>query len=158
MQYIIRVYININTLIKKWGEFMKVIGEIGKSFAELGVGMIFIDLILFVLIIVLVKCMKIKKVYEGFAKQLKSYEENEQLETKDKVLKSIIDSFVRAAELGIVNINLNAIINKNLDKLLINAEKNIKIYGSVIEVLGILGTFLSIMITTMEYKLSLIHI
>lgn len=152
MRYIIKVYTNINVFIKKWGEFMKIIGEIGKSFAELGVGMIFIDLILVVIIIALIKCMKIKKIYEAFSKQLRSYEGNEQLETKDKVLKSIVDSFIRAAESGISKINLNAIINKNLDTALINAEKSIKIYGSLIEVLGIIGTFLSIMITTMEYK------
>ncbi|CDM67983.1 hypothetical protein CM240_0818 [Clostridium bornimense] len=131
---------------------MKIIGEIGKSFTELGIGMIFIDLILVVLIIALIKCMKIKKIYEAFSKQLKSYEGNEQLETKDKVLKSIVDSFIRAAESGISKINLNAIINKNLDRELINAEKSIKVYGSLIEVLGVIGTFLSIMITTMEYK------
>lgn len=143
---------NTNVFIKKWGGFMKIIEEIGKSFAELGIGMIFIDLTLFVLIIVLVKCMKIKKVYEAFSKQLKAYDGDEQLETKDKVLKAIIDSFVRAAELGISKINLNAIINKNLDRNLINSEKNIKVFGYLIETLGIIGTFLSIMITTMEYE------
>ena len=69
--YIIKVYTNVNIYIKKWGGFMKIIGEIVKSFTKLGVGMIFIDLILLVLIIVLVKCIKIKKEYEDFYKQLR---------------------------------------------------------------------------------------
>ena len=150
--YIIKVYTNVNIYIKKWGGFMKIIGEIVKSFTKLGVGMIFIDLILLVLIIVLVKCIKIKKVYEDFSKQLRLYDGDEKIYNKNDFLKSIIDSFIRAVESGITKINLKAIINKNLDKSLISGEKNIKIYSFLIKVLGVIGTFLVIMTTAIEYE------
>ena len=150
--YIIKVYTNVNIYIKKWGGFMKIIGEIVKSFTKLGVGMIFIDLILLVLIIVLVKCIKIKKVYEDFSKQLRLYDGDEKIYNKNDLLKSIIDSFIRAVESGITKINLKAIINKNLDKSLISGEKNIKIYSFLTKDLLVIGTFLYIMTTSIEYE------
>lgn len=135
----------------KWGEFINMIGKIIVSFSELGIGMIFIDLILLILIIVLIKYMKVKKVYEKFSDKLKYYDVDEQLETKDKVLRAIIDSFVRTAQSGVMNINLETIINRNLDKSLINEEKNIKLYYYIINLMGILGTFLYLIISTMDY-------
>lgn len=128
---------------------MDTIGDIIISFYELGIGMIFIDLILLILIIVLIKYMKVKKVYEKFSDKLKYYDVDEQLE--DKVLRDIINSFVKISQSGVININLEAIINRNLDKSLVNKEKNIKIYCYIINLIGILGTFLSLIISAKEY-------